>query len=182
MRRPHPVPPHKGEGPAAPGPRRPALTARDAIGVVLILAAVVCEALFLILNKKMSRPVPALTLSTLMSLIGLALAIAPAGLELVVHGPRNISPAAIGGPVYYALVPTVLGFQLWYEGASRTSGGEAALLTAVLPVSALALAALVLGKPVAFPQGAGCALVVGAILIGAPRKNTRARVNSAASV
>jgi drug/metabolite transporter (DMT)-like permease len=70
------------------------------------------------------------------------------------------SSAALAGVVYYALVPTVGGFLLWYLGAARVTGAEASLFTAVAPVSAVLLAALVLGEAVNPNQivGIGCVL------------------------
>jgi drug/metabolite transporter (DMT)-like permease len=143
---------------------------QDGIGIGLVLMAVVCEALFLLLNKKLAKPMPALTLSTLMSAFGLVLAIGPAGIEIASGATEHVTRAAVIGVAYYALIPTVVGFFLWYEGAARTSAGDAALFTAVLPVSALVLAALVLGEPITARQAGGCACVIVAILIGvAPR-------------
>jgi drug/metabolite transporter (DMT)-like permease len=81
-----------------------------------------------------------------------------------------VTRAAVIGVAYYALIPTVVGFFLWYEGAVRTSAGEAALFTAVLPVSALILAALLLGEPITARQAGGCGCVIAAILIGVGRR------------
>jgi drug/metabolite transporter (DMT)-like permease len=62
-------------------------------------------------------------------------------------------------------VPTVLGFLLWYAGAARISGAEAGLTTALVPVSAVAFAALVLREPVRVAQLVGVACVLGAVLL-----------------
>jgi len=138
----------------------------ELIGIGLILAAVACEALFLLLNKKLQNPLPALVQAGLMSGFGLALAILPACYEWTSGMLSDIEPAALLSVSYYALVPTVVGFILWYEGSSRTRASEAALMTAVMPVAALALAAIVLGETVTALQGTGCAMVVIAIILG----------------
>ena len=65
--------------------------------------------------------------------------------------------------------PGVLGFWLWFAGSSRVSGAEASLMTALMPVSALALAATVLGERITPAQIAGCALVLGAVALAARR-------------
>jgi drug/metabolite transporter (DMT)-like permease len=142
------------------------LTGRTLVGDALILGAVVCEALFLLLNRKLRSPVSPLALSTLMSVFGLAISIAPAAAELWARGAITIPPIALLGVVYYALGPTVLGFTLWYKGAQRTSGAEAALFTALLPVSALLLAHCVLGEAIRPQQAIGAVLVIGAIAVG----------------
>jgi drug/metabolite transporter (DMT)-like permease len=61
-------------------------------------------------------------------------------------------------------VPTVGGFILWYQGAARVSGAEASLFTAVAPVSAVLLAALVLGETVTTNQIAGIGCVLAAVI------------------
>ncbi|WP_449405949.1 EamA family transporter [Massilia phosphatilytica] len=64
---------------------------------------------------------------------------------------------------YYALLPTVGGFLLWYAGAARVGATEAALFTALAPVAALLLAALLLGETVGSRQLAGIAFVLAAV-------------------
>lgn len=141
-------------------------SARATIGLGLILAAVACEALFLLLNKKLSKPVPPLTLSALMCAFGFALAIGPAAVEMSAGMVQDITSAAVTGVVYYALVPTVLGFVFWYAGAARTSASEAALFTGVLPISAVGLAAIVLGETISTLQLIGVACVILSIIVG----------------
>lgn len=82
---------------------------------------------------------------------------------------RPVPATAVGAVVYYALVPGVLGFWLWFAGSSRVSGAEASLMTALVPVSALALAATVLGERITPAQIDGCALVLGAVALTARR-------------
>lgn len=151
-------------------------------GNLLVFAAVLCESLFILLNRKLSRPVDALPLSALMSGIGLAVAIVPACFEKPWTLPFDAG--AFAGVVYYALVPTVAGFVLWYAGAARISGAEAGLMTAVVPVSAVALAALVLHEPITGAQLAGVACVLGAVwlaTLGGRARGRRAKATATAS-
>ena len=74
---------------------------------------------------------------------------------------RPVPATAVGAVVYYALVPGVLGFRLWFAGSSRVSGAEASLM--------MALAATVLGERITPAQIAGCALVLGAVALAARR-------------
>ncbi|HYE48514.1 MAG TPA: DMT family transporter [Azospirillaceae bacterium] len=133
------------------------------LGTVLVLGAVLCEGLFILLNKRLRTDVPPLALSTLMTGLGLAVALGPALLER----PWRLDPdpAALGAVLYYALVPTVGGFLLWYAGSARVSGAEASLFTALAPVTALLLAAAVLGEPVGAGQAVGICCVLAAVLI-----------------
>ena len=74
--------------------------------------------------------------------------------------------SALLAAVYYAVVPTTLGFWLWYAGASKVSGTQAGLFTTLLPVSGLALAALALGEVIEPRHWLGVGLAVLAILVG----------------
>jgi drug/metabolite transporter (DMT)-like permease len=140
--------------------------AHSLAGNALVFAAIVCEALFILLNRKLRTPVGALPLSALMSGIGLLVAVGPACFEQPWRLPVDADLVhAIAGVVYYALVPTVLGFVLWYAGAARVSGAEAGLVTALVPVSAISLAAGVLGESVSGGQIVGVGFVLVAVLL-----------------
>lgn len=130
-------------------------------GNLLILGAVVCEAMFILLNKRLRVPVRPLALSTLMTAFGLLLSLVPALFERAWEHP--LPNDALLGVAYYALVPTVLGFVLWFAGSARLKGAEAALFTALLPVSALMLAAFWLGESISLAQIGGAACVLGAV-------------------
>ncbi|QGZ39364.1 EamA-like transporter family protein [Pseudoduganella flava] len=151
------------------------------LGNALVLGAVVCESLFILLNRKMTTPVSPLALSVLMTVIGFALSAVAALFE----APWQLAyeRRAMQAVAYYALVPTVAGYLLWYAGAQRVPASEASLMTAVAPVAALALAALVLGEPVTASQVAGAACVLGAVLafgLAGRRLNARSSSRTAA--
>lgn len=138
-------------------------TERSLAGNALVFAAVVCEALFILLNRKLRVQVAPLPLSAMMCGIGLLVALVPACFEKPWDLPFDAN--AVGGVVYYALVPTVAGFVLWYAGAARISGAQAGLMTALVPVSAVALSAWVLRETVSAAQLAGVACVLGAVVL-----------------
>jgi drug/metabolite transporter (DMT)-like permease len=138
-------------------------TAGELAGNGLILLAVACEALFILLNRRLRQPLPPLALSCYLCALGLLLALPAAALEW--QGNWHVPAAALIGLAYYAVVPTVVGFVLWYAGAARVTAGEAALFTAVLPVSALLFAAALLQEEIRQSQLAGMACVLAALLL-----------------
>lgn len=146
---------------AAAGPGGDAAPAHAVLGHALVLGAVVCEALFILINKRLRAPVAPLALSATMNGLGLLTCVGPALLER----PWTLAPSAsaLAAAVYYALVPGVIGFWLWFAGSSRLTGAQASLMTAVMPASALALAAGVLGERITPWQIGGCALVLAAV-------------------
>ena len=143
--------------------------AHSLIGDALIFAAVLCEGLFILINRRLRTAIPPLALSTIMTGLGLLLAAGPALLEA--PWTVNATTGSVAAVVYYALVPTVGGFVLWYAGSARVSGSEASLFTAVAPVSAVLLAAMLLGEPVGLNQvlGIGCVLLA-VLSLGLMRK------------
>lgn len=140
------------------------------LGNALVMGAVICESLFILLNKRLRQPLQPLALSTVMTAIGLAASIVPA---LLFEAPwrHGLPSGALAAVLYYALVPTVAGFVLWYAGSARTTGTEASLFTALAPISAVAMAFLLLGEPVGVSQlvGIGCVVVavLSLVLVGA---------------
>ncbi|KVR13060.1 hypothetical protein WK11_32420 [Burkholderia ubonensis] len=153
-----------------PGHAAPSM--RALAGDALVLAAVACEAVFILLNRRLAAPLAPLTLSTAMSGLGFALALVPAAFEwhAATAGWTSGAIAAVVSVVYYALVPTVLGYLCWYAGSARTSGTEAALFTAFAPVSAVLFAVTLFGETLNAARLAGIALVVAGVLVGAMRR------------
>lgn len=135
------------------------------LGNLLVMGAVVCEGLFILLNKRLRTPVPPLALSALMSAFGLLTALAPALWEAPwqLHASAQTTHALMA-VAYYAIVPTVGGFVLWYAGAARVSGAEASLFTALAPVAAVVFAAALLGEAVSTRQIGGIACVLAGVL------------------
>ncbi len=148
----------------APESAPPGGTSTRLAGIALVLAAVACEAVFILANKRLSQPIPALALSTLMSAGGLLLSALPAWL-VAQASPSSFTVPALAGVLYYAWVPTVGGFLLWYAGSARTSGVRASLATVWLPVAALLLSVVFLGESIRSWQWLGLGCVVAALLL-----------------
>lgn len=144
-------------------------------GIAWVLGAIACEAVFILANKGLSRPMPALALSTLMCAGGLLLSAVPAWFAMQASPSTWRTPALLG-VAYYAWVPTVGGFLLWYAGSAKTSGARAALATVWLPVAALLLSALLLSEVIHAWQWLGLACVVLAIVL-ASRGDKQARAD-----
>jgi drug/metabolite transporter (DMT)-like permease len=141
---------------------KPSEGAGSLLGNALVFAAVACESLFILLNKRLPTAIPPLALSTLMTGLGLAVATVPAIAEM--PWTLEIPTGVFWAIVYYALVPTVGGFLAWYRGAALVSGAEASLFTALAPVSAVLLAAVVLREAVTGNQILGIACVLVAVI------------------
>ena len=134
-------------------------------GNLLVLGAVVFESLFLLVRKTVPEPLSPLAVSTVISLFGL-LWFLPMGLvEAAAMDFGAVSATGWLTVGYYGVFVTVLAYLFWFAGITKVAASTAGVFTAVMPVSALVLSALVLGEPVGWPQLAGCGLVLGGILL-----------------
>lgn len=136
-------------------------------GNLLVLAAIACEALFLLLNKTIKTPIEPLVMAAAMSVLPMLFCAAPALYQWMQEPGPPLSVNALGAAVYYALVPTVIGFYLWYKGAASASGAQASLMTAVYPLAGLLLSAAALGEAIKTQHWIGMALTVLGITVGA---------------
>ncbi|MBP1887075.1 DMT family transporter [Sinorhizobium mexicanum] len=136
--------------------------AHSLLGNTLVFGAVICEGLFILINKRLTTATSPLALSTLMAGLGVAVSAPIALLEF--PQAAAVTTQSIIAVAYYALVPTVGGFLLWYAGLARVSGTEASVFTAIAPVSAVLLAFAMLGEPISANQLIGIACVLAALL------------------
>lgn len=132
-------------------------------GNMLVLGAVLAEAAFLLLRKTVPEPLSPLAVSTLMTVFGLVF-FTPAAL----YQAQGFDFGAVGAGswltvAYYGVVVTVAAYLFWFSGVTQVSAQTAGVFTAVMPVSAVVLSALVLGEAITAGHLAGAGLVLGGI-------------------
>jgi drug/metabolite transporter (DMT)-like permease len=132
-------------------------------GNLLVLGAVLAESLFLLLRKAVPEPLSPLAVSTFMTVFGLALFAPGALLEARGFDFAAVDAASWATVAYYGLVVTVAAYLLWFQGVTRVGAGTAGVFTAVMPVSAVGLSALVLGEAPGWGHLAGAGLVLAGI-------------------
>jgi drug/metabolite transporter (DMT)-like permease len=136
-------------------------------GNLLVGGAVLGEASFVLLGKRLAPPYRPLRLALGANLVGLALSIPLALPQLPAFDPAAIAAATWALGLWYALTASVVCLWLWYRGLPHVETWLAGLATAAVPVAALAVSALWLGETVGWPRLAGAALVIAAIAFGA---------------
>jgi drug/metabolite transporter (DMT)-like permease len=137
------------------------------IGNLLVGGAVLCEASFVILGKRLAPPYRPLRLSFGANLVGLVLAVPLVLIDAPALDLPAIRPAMWLLGVWYALAASVFCLWLWYRGLPHVETWLAGLATAAIPVVALAASALYLGETIDPIKLAGAALVISAIVLGA---------------
>ncbi len=128
-------------------------------GCVLVLAAVVSEALFTIFRKRIADSVSAITNTTVLIFCSLVLLLPFALWDFTGMSsfPQTKEIVAI---LYYGVFATVLAYLLWTGFVGDVSGMTAGAVTAAMPASAVVLAALILGEEICFSHLLGCFFIV----------------------
>lgn len=135
------------------------------VGNLLVVCAVVFESLFLLVRKGVPEPLTPLAASTIISLFGLVWFLPMGCVELASTDLAGVSLAGWLSVAYYGAFVTVLAYVFWFAGITRVPASTAGVFTAVMPVSALALSAILLDEPVGWPQLVGCGCVLGGIIL-----------------
>lgn len=119
------------------------------LGNLLMLAAVGCEASYVIFARRLAQRRAPLRVSALINLWGLAL-IAPWGLWQLAQAPLDFAAVGVGAwllLVFYALAASLFAVWLWMAGMRDVPASTAGVFTVALPISATLVGALLLGEP-----------------------------------
>jgi drug/metabolite transporter (DMT)-like permease len=145
------------------------------LGGILIMGAVVGEALFTTFGKALSGRVTPLANCLLVCVYGTAMFLPLAvwqvrGFEFgTVHASGWIALAWSAGPVMIGA------FVLWFTGLQVVPANSAAVFTGLIPVSALVCSSIFLGETIRWPHLAGMICVIGAIVLVARNDRERPR-------
>jgi drug/metabolite transporter (DMT)-like permease len=142
-----------------------ALAAPPWWGWALLLAAVFCEATYVVIGKRLSGRVSPRRISALINLWGLAL-ITPLGLWYAL----GFDFTAVAAPtwallVFYALAASMVAVWLWMQGLRRVPAAQAGVFTVWLPVGAAAVGIGVLGEPFGALHGLALALAIAGVVL-----------------
>lgn len=137
------------------------------LGNALMLAAVCCEAGYVILSRRLASTLRPLRISALINLWGLALA-APLALWQIGAAGWMLPPLSAGLwalLVFYALAASFVAVWLWMAGMRRLRASEAGVFTVALPVSATLIGVLLLGERLSPLHLAALAAAVAGVLL-----------------
>lgn len=141
------------------------------LGNALLLAAVVCEASYVVIGKQLTGRVSARRVSALINLWGLAL-VTPLGLWQALDFDFGAVPPGLWGLLlFYALAASVATVWLWMQGLAHVPASQAGVFTVMLPVAAAAVGVLFLGEAFSAAQAGAFALaLLGVVLATLPRR------------
>lgn len=117
-------------------------------GYALLVAAVVCEAAYVVVGKRLSAKLGPKRISALINLWGLAL-VAPLALWQGLGGGFDlgaVGAADWGLLVFYALAASMAAVWLWMKGLEGVPANRAGVFTVMLPIASSAVGILWLGE------------------------------------
>lgn len=144
------------------------------LGNLLVCSAVMGEAMFLLLRKKINPSLSSLSMTCALCLIGFLIFLPPAIYQAWDFDFSKVRPVEWGAMLYFGVVFTVVAYVLWFRGVARVPGSTAGIFTAIMPVSAVVLSYIFLGEPFCWSHVVGGVLVVSAIGIMALQPNQNA--------
>ena len=131
-------------------------------GYALLVGAVLCEACYVVIGKRLTAQVSPRRISALINLWGLAL-VTPLGLwQALKFDFASVPLPTWGGLVFYALAASVVTVWLWMRGLREVPAPQAGVFSVLLPLMATAVGVVWLGEPFGLPQG----LALGLALLG----------------
>ncbi len=123
-----------------------AASSDELLGYALLLAAVLCEASYVVIGKRLTGKVSPRRISALINLWGLLL-VTPFGIWQALD--FDFSAVALptwGLLVFYAIAASMVTVWLWMQGLRHVPSSRAGVFTVLLPVSAALVGIVVLGE------------------------------------
>lgn len=161
---------------AVSDPSGPFGISRSLLGNLLVFAAVICEAAYVVIGKRLTDGLSPKRISAIINLWGFAL-VTPFGLWAAWQFDFGAVQAPIWGLlVFYGLAASVWTVWLWMSGLKSVPASQAGVFTVMLPISAAAIGVLFMGERLTSLQvvAFGIALL-GLILATLPGRRTPAR-------
>ena len=116
------------------------------LGVLLLFGAVICEAAYSVIGKRLTQSMSPKRITSLINLWGFALS-TPMGLYVAMQFEFRAVPASMWALlVFYALAACIWTVWLWMTGLKRVPAAQGGVFTVMLPVSAALVGVLVLGE------------------------------------
>lgn len=147
------------------------------LGNLLIICAVMCEALFIIFGKKLSGSMAPETIASAISIVALILFMPPAIYEALHFDFFKLSLTDWLYVIYYGVVVTALAFILMYQGLSQVPASSAGVLTSVLPVSTVAFSCIFLNEELKIVHIIGLFCSISSIIIIAKNAKNETEVS-----
>jgi drug/metabolite transporter (DMT)-like permease len=143
-------------------------------GYALLLAAVLCEAFYVVIGKRLTAQVSPRRISALINLWGLALVTPLGAWQALRFDFATVAPSIWALLVFYALAASMWSVWLWMRGLMSVPATQAGVFAVLLPVSAALVGVLVLGEAFTATHAAAMALALAGLLLATwPERQVR---------
>ncbi len=141
------------------------------LGNGLLVAALLCEASYVVIGKKLAANVGPKRISALINLWGFAL-VTPLGIwQASSFDFRAVAAASWWLLAFYSIAASTITVWLWMTGLKHVPASKAGIFTVLLPVSAAAVGVLFLGERFSSAQAGAFALaLLGVVLATWPSR------------
>ncbi|MGC4080107.1 MAG: DMT family transporter [Rubrivivax sp.] len=134
-------------------------------GYALLLGAVVCEASYVVIGKRLTGNVSPKRISALINLWGLAL-VTPFGVwQALSFDFGAVASSTWALLVFYAIAASMVTVWLWMAGLRHVPASQAGVFTVMLPVSAALVGVVFLGEHFGAGHAAAFALALAGLLL-----------------
>ncbi|MBC7380291.1 MAG: DMT family transporter [Burkholderiaceae bacterium] len=135
------------------------------LGNLLVFGAVLCEASYAVIGKKLTGALGPKRITSLINLWGFLL-VTPLGLYAALKYDFSAVPSGIWLLlVFYALAASVWTVWLWMTGLKRVPASQAGVFTVMLPVSAAVVGVVALGEQMAGGQLLALAVALAGVVL-----------------
>lgn len=135
------------------------------LGNLLLVGAVLCEASYAVIGKKLTGVLGPKRITSLINLWGFAL-VTPFGAYVALSFDfAAVQPGIWALLVFYSLAASVWTVWLWMTGLKVVAAAQAGVFTVLLPVSAAVVGVLVLGEQLGTLQLAAFALALAGVVL-----------------
>ncbi|HKO68714.1 MAG TPA: DMT family transporter [Burkholderiaceae bacterium] len=145
-----------------------------ALGNLLLFGAVVCEAIYVIISKRLAATRTALRVSALINLLGLVL-IAPLGLwQLASFDVASLTASLWLLLTFYSLAASLFAVWMWVAGLKNVAASHAGVFTVALPIAATLVGIIFLGETFSWMQAAALVCASAGIFLISSARHTAA--------
>ena len=135
------------------------------LGHVLLVAATLCEASYVVIGKRLTGQVSPKRISALINLWGLVL-VTPLGLwQAWSQDFALVPPSSWALLLFYSLAASVATVWLWMRGLRQVPASRAGVFTVLLPVTSAVVGVTVLREPFTALHALAFALALGGLLL-----------------
>jgi drug/metabolite transporter (DMT)-like permease len=142
-----------------------AATAEAWLGNLLVLGAVLCEAAYAVIGKKLTGALAPKRITSLINLWGFAL-VTPFGIHAALQFDfHRVQTGTWMLLLFYSLAASIWTVWLWMTGLKAVPASQAGVFTVMLPVSAALVGVLVLGETLGGMQLLAFAMALAGVLL-----------------